>query len=89
MPNSSLATVAMTPGELALECVDAVAVQSPSWPWGLSPGLEISEGLELASELVGADVTGDLVPAVVAEDFEVEGRENFTVIDIGRYSVGL
>ena len=57
MPNSSLATVAMTPGELALECVDAVAVQSPSWPWGLSPGPEIVEGLELAVE---ADVKADV-----------------------------
>ena len=66
MANSSLATVAWTPGELALEYVDAVAVLGPSWPWGLSPGPEIAEGLELAVE---ADVK--------AEDFEVEGRENF------------
>ena len=56
----------MTPGEQALECVDAVAVQGPSWPWGSSPGPEIAEGLEPA---VKADV--------VAKDFEVEGRENF------------
>ena len=66
MANSSLATVAWTPGELALEYVDAVAVLGPSWPWGLSPGPEIAEGLELAVE---ADVK--------AEEFEVEGRENF------------
>ena len=71
MPFSSLATVAETLGKLALEDVE-LAVRGPSWPWGLSPGLEISEGLELASELVGADVTGDLVSEVVAEDFEVE-----------------
>ena len=56
MPNSRLATVAMTPGELALEYVDAVAVLGPSWPWGLPPGPEIAEGLELAVEAVEAKV---------------------------------
>ena len=48
MPNSSLATVAWTPGELALEYVDAVAVLGPSWPWGLSHGPEVAEGLDEA-----------------------------------------
>ena len=82
MPFSSSATVAETLGKLALEDVE-LAVRSPSRPWGLSPGLEISEGLELASELVGADVTGDLVSEGVdaeAEDCEVEVRENFTLL---------
>ena len=82
MPFSSLATVAETLGKLALEDVE-LAVRGPSWPWGLSPGLEISEGLELASELVGVDVTGDLASEGVdaeAEYFEVEARENFTFL---------
>ena len=61
MPFSSLATVAETLGKLALEDVE-LAVRCPSWPWGLSPGLEISEGLDLVSEGVGAE----------AEEFEVE-----------------
>ena len=71
MPISSLAIVALTPGELVLEYVD-VAILGPSWPWGSSPGLEISEGLELASEFV------DLVSEGVDADFEVGARENFT-----------
>ena len=61
MPISSLAIVALTLGELALEGVE-LAVQGPSWPWGTSPGVEISEGLELASEgvVVDAGVAGEL-----------------------------
>ena len=74
MTFSSLATIAETFGKLALKDVE-LAVRGPSWPWGLSPGLEMSEGLELAFELAGADVTGDLVSEVVVEDFEVEVRE--------------
>ena len=86
MAISSLATVAWTPGELALESVDAVAVLGPSWPWGLSPGPEIAEGLELAVEAVDAKVFEESCPGrkdrtlfwlVASKDFEVEGRENF------------
>ena len=68
MPFSNSAIVALTSGELALEGVDA-AVQDPPWPWGISPGLEFSEDLGLASE--GVD---ELV------DFEVGLRENFTLL---------
>ena len=80
---SSLAIVALTPGELALECVD-VAIQGPPWPWGTSPGLEISEGLELASGLVDlvsegvdAERVDELVSEIV-EYVEVGARDNFT-----------
>ena len=77
MPISSLAIVALTLGELAFEGVD-LAVQGPPWPWGTSPGVETSEGPELASECVKLALEFvDLVSEGV-DDFEMDVRKHFT-----------
>ena len=81
--------MARTLCKLEVEGVE-LAVLGPSWPLGLSPRVEISEGLELPSEGVGVDAAGELmsegvdaaaevVVHVVVEDFEVGLRENFTL----------
>ena len=84
VPLSFLGRLAAEGADLVLEYLD-VTVQGPLWPWGLSPGVETSEGLELALECVElvsefAGLALECVELVSegVEYVEMDFRENFT-----------